>query len=211
MLTNTLYKLLIALLMTPFATATSQNINGVYRLSGAHEMVAIFEFLGTDSFEFGYVYGAVDRTSSGHYTIRNGKIFLQANKQPGKDFTVAHQEKRGAGTTINISDPNSHLVKDIVCVFKKDGKQDVQYSDEAGKAHSSLEACDSIYVMHQLFPDAPSLLPQGANNYFELTLNPSLAEVSFKDFSLSITREGLVGVLPYLFEKEKAVFVRQER
>jgi hypothetical protein len=46
------------------------------------------------------------------------------------------------------------------------------------------------------------------NNYFEISLNPSLEKVSFQDFTLSIDREGLTGSLPWLFEREKAVFVK---
>jgi hypothetical protein len=47
------------------------------------------------------------------------------------------------------------------------------------------------------------------NNYFELSLNPSLAELSFTDFTLHIDGEDLTGSLPWLFEREKAVFVKE--
>jgi hypothetical protein len=82
--------------------------------------------------------------------------------------------------------------------------------------------------VHSLFPDVPTVIcpgepaemhrdvaamasqPGGANNYFELTLNTSLAEVSFQDISLSITDEGLVAALPYLFERKKVLFTKQD-
>jgi hypothetical protein len=85
-------------------------------------------------------------------------------------------------------------------------------SDAEGKMHSNLNDCDSVFVFHTLFPDVPTLIKKGAgdrNNYFELGLNPSLAELSFQDFTLSISPEGLTGSLPWLFEREKAIFIKE--
>ena len=202
---------LITLTMLVSTAANAQNITGVYRLRDAHEMVAVFQFNADNTYEFGYMYGAVDRSSAGHYSIHDGSISLQSNKKPGKDFSIAREEQRDSGTSMIISDPTPYLTRHIACLFKKGTEQDLQYSDEEGKVHSRLESCDTIFVVHPLFPDAPTRI-EGSNkkhNYFELTLNPSLAGVSFKDFILSITPEGLTGALPQLFEREKALFVKQ--
>ncbi len=190
----------------------AQPIEGIYRMSGGHEMVAAFEFKKDSSFQFYFIYGAVDRNSIGHFTIQNGTIILQARKVPGKDFTIIRQEKRGDGTSIKITNPNTHLVKNVAGIFKKGNELDQQMSDSEGNMHSLLNDCDSIFVMHTLFPDVPTLVKKDAgdrNNYFELGLNPSLAELSFQDFSLKITGEGLTGYLPWLFERDKALFIKE--
>lgn len=196
--------------MTSLQSVQAQIPEGVYRLSGGHEMVAAFQFK-KDSFEFYFIYGAVDRNSKGHYKVRDGIIFLQSDKVPGNDFTVVRQEHRGEGTTVQLSDANIYLVKNVVGFFKKGPETDQQFSDEKGYLHSALTNCDTVYVMHSLFPDVPTLVPKTAplNNYFELKLNPSLAEVSFKDFFLNIEADGLSGSLPWLFEREKALFVKE--
>lgn len=174
------------------------------------EMVASFQFFDGRSFRFFFACGAVARSSSGQYAIQEGRIKLQANKTAGQDFTIVRREKRGAGTTIAITDTNPFLVRSILCIFCKDGEKDVQFSDCQGKAYSHLEDCETIAVVHSLFPDVPTVICQdGSNNYFELTLNTSLAEVSFQDISLSITDEGLVAALPYLFERKKVLFTKQ--
>jgi hypothetical protein len=193
------------------SSSKAQKIEGVYRMQGGHEMVAAFEFK-QDSFRFYFIYGAVDRSAGGSFTIQNGNIILHAAKIPGKDFTIVRQEKRGDGTSIKISDPNTALLRNIVGFFIKGIEQDQQFSDDQGMIHSKMENCDTIFVMHSLFPDAPTLIKSKVadkNNYFELTLNPSLAELSFKDFILTIDSEELTGSLPWLFEREKAVFVKE--
>jgi hypothetical protein len=196
--------------MTVFSSSKAQVLDGVYQMKGGHEMVAAFEFKKDSSFKFYFIYGAVDRNSSGRYTIQDGTIILHALKEPGKDFTITKQEKRGQGTAIKISDRNVYLIRNVVGIFKKGSEQDQQFSDQDGYMHSNLADCDTIYVIHTLFPDAPTFINKNEpqNNYFEISLNPSLAEVSFQDFTLSIGPDGLTGNMPWLFEREKAVFVK---
>jgi hypothetical protein len=193
------------------SSSKAQKIAGVYSMQGGHEMVAAFEFK-QDSFRFYFIYGAVDRSASGRFTIQNGNIILHAAKIPGKDFTIAREEIRGDGTSIKISNPNQALLRNIVGFFIKGSEQDQQFSDDQGMVHSKLGDCDSVLVLHTLFPDVPTLIKSKAenkNNYFELTLNPSLAELSFRDFTLHIEGEEITGSLPWLFEREKAVFVKE--
>lgn len=190
----------------------AQQIEGVYRMAGGHEMVAAFEFKKDSSYQFYFIYGVVDRNSNGHFTIHNGNIILHSLKVPGKDFTIIRQEKRGDGTSIKITNPNVYLIKNVAGIFKKGNEEDQQISNAEGNIHSKLNDCDSIFIIHTLFPDVPTLIKKdetGRNNYFELSLNPSLAGLSFHDFTLSITPEGLTGNLPWLFEREKAVFVKE--
>ena len=201
---------LVFLFMTSSPTIQAQPIEGVYRMSGGHEMVAAFEFKKDSSFKFYFIYGAIDRNSSGRFTIYDGKIILHAEKEPGNDFTITSQGQRGEGTAIQLSDRNPYLIRNVVGIFKKGNEQDQQFSNNDGYMHSDLKECDSIMVIHTLFPDVPTFIKkaQPKNNYFELTLNPSLAQLSFRDFTLSINREGLRGNLPWLFEREEAVFVK---
>ena len=182
-------------------------------MSGGHEMVAAFEFKKDSSFKFYFIYGAVDRSASGKYEIKDGNIILHAHKKPGHDFTIVHQKKQGDGTSIKISNANTILLRNIVGIFKKGNTEDLQHSNNEGFIHSKLGDCDSVLVLHELFPDVPTIVrtkeTTNKNNYFELTLNPSLSALSFKDFTLLITTDGLTGSLPWLFERDKVVFVKE--
>ena len=82
-------------------------------------------------------------------------LFCMLDKVPGRDFTIVRQEKRGDGTSIKISNPNSSLVRNVVGIFKKGTEEDDQYSNDQGDIHSNLTDCDSVFVIHTLFPDIP--------------------------------------------------------
>ena len=192
--------------------STAQNISGEYFLKGNHEMVSAFKFNDNGSFEFFYVYGAVDRMAKGSYSFRNKTITLQADKIPGNDFSIKLQTKSGPGTTVKIVDNNTYLNHGVMCIFIRGKENETVYSNNEGTAHSSLADCDTIYAMHTLYPDVPSTIKGGKankNNYFELTLNPSMAEVSFKDFYLGWEPGTLTGSLPYLFEAEQSTFIKR--
>jgi hypothetical protein len=206
-----LLKTLIFLTMIPSGGLTAQKLSdGVYLLSGGHEMVAAFKFSADSSFEFYFSYGAVDRSARGHYNVRDGKVHLQSAKEGGKDFTITNRRRSGDGSTVKISDPNSALRKEIVCNFKKGNEMDLQYTDGEGLAHSRLDGCDSILLVHPLYPDIPTVILPGKENHFEGVLNPSLADCSFRGFILTLDKDTLTGSLPYLFEREEVVFIRQK-
>ncbi len=187
----------------------TQHIEGVYRLRGGHEMVAEFHFTAAGHFEFGFAYGAVDRVAAGSYIIEEDHIILHSDKTPGKDFTVNRSEHKGEGFTIQISNPNPWLVQNVVGIFKKGDHSDRQMSDDKGIIRSSMTECDSIFVGHTLFPDVMTSIKgpnDKNNNYFDLSLNPSLAYLTFKGIDLRLDKGRIVVVMPWLFETEEAFF-----
>jgi hypothetical protein len=196
------------LLMHP---ANGQDIFGEYYITGVHEMASGFQLNKDSSFQFFFSYGAVDRMAKGRFTARDGKIILHGDKIPAKDFTIKDQKKEGKGYTIKITDKNTYLQKGIICFFKKADQQTTARTDAEGYSHIENADIDTIFVLHPLYPDVLTTVKLGGNpnNYFELTLNPSLAEVCFQNFELTIEGNNLTGSLPYLFEQEKSVFRKQ--
>jgi hypothetical protein len=113
-----------------------------------------------------------------------------------------------------VTCPISALVNNVQCVFEKGNQRDIQYSNDDGFAYSSLENCDNIFVLHLLYPDSMTAVVKGRdttdhNNRYELTLNPSLEEVCLTDFKLLMKGDTLTGNLPYLWEQEKSIFIKQ--
>lgn len=176
------------------------------------EMVAGFNFSAAGTFQFFFSYGAVDRTAAGTFMVEGNIIKLKSNKEAGKDFTVTTQTKEATGYTISFNHPNKYLLKNILCVFFVNGKEEKAVTDDNGKVHVDLANCDSIYAQHLLFPDILTLVKDATNqnNRFTLSLNPSLEQFSFKGIDLTIESDGSLSWLPnYFLEMPGVKFVKQ--
>jgi hypothetical protein len=176
------------------------------------EMAAAFNFSKGGKFQFFYTYGAVDRTATGSFTVSGDSVKLRSDKQPGKDFTITDQSKKGSGYDIRFDHSNKSLLKNISCIFITGGKQQEVFSDEAGTVHSDVVNCDTIYVLHNLFPDVPTLIKdeKNKNNHFVLSLNISLGQVSFKDIYLKIVNnETLECMNNYFMDAHDIKFIKK--
>ncbi len=176
------------------------------------EMVAGLNFSKEGKFEFFFSYGAVDRSATGTFWVMGDTLKLKSDKEPGKDFTLKSQSREAKGYTLQFEDPNKYLIDDILCIFFVDGKQQVEYTDSNGKLHLAIPHCDSIYVQHPLFPDILTLVKneKNNNNRFTLTLNPSLAQVSFKGIDFKIEGDKKITCLPnYFMMLDNIEFIKQ--
>ena len=165
------------------------------------EMVAGFNFSEDSKFQFFYSYGAVDRNATGSFSIEKDTLKLRSDKEPGKDFTINTESKQPGGYSIVFKHTNNYLLKNILCIFIVDGKQQEAYSDDKGEVHVDLSSCDTIYVIHSLYPDIPTLVKdkKNDNNNFTLTLNPSLEQVSFKGIDFKIVDDKTISCLSNYF------------
>ena len=176
------------------------------------EMASGFNFSKDGKFQFFYTYGAVDRTASGSFTVEGDTLKLKSDKEPGKDFTITSQSIQGNGYSIIFKHPNKYLVKNIVCMFFVNGKGQEVYSDSNGEVHVDLPHCDSIYVLHNLYPDVPTLVKDenNNNNKFTLELKPSLEQVSFKDILFTIVNDKTITCHNnYFMDASDIKFIRQ--
>jgi hypothetical protein len=176
------------------------------------EMVAGFNFSADHKFQFFFSYGAVDRSASGTFSIEGDVLKLKSDKEAGKDFTITGQSKQASGYSITFKDDNNYLLKNILCVFRVDGKDQEAYSDSNGEVHVDLANCDTIYVQHSLYPDIFTLVKDknNTNNNFTLTLNPSLEQVSFKGIDFKIAGDKTITCLPnYFMGMEDIKFVKE--
>jgi hypothetical protein len=176
------------------------------------EMVAGFNFSADGKFQFFYSYGAIDRNATGTFTLEGGMLKLKSDKAGGKDFTIKDQSKQTNGYTLIFVNPNPFLVKDILCIFFVNGKEQAEYTNSKGEVHLDITHCDSIYAQHPLFPDILTLIKDSKNdnNKFTLTLNPSLEQVSFKGIDFKIVSDKLITCIPnYLMDMPGIEFVKQ--
>lgn len=160
---------------------TAPPISGKYFFR-RHEMTAGFRFFENGAFEFFYSYGAVDRFATGTYAVEGDVIRLQSDKEPGRDFTISKQGRMGNGYHIVVKHPEKALVNNVKCIFFVGEDKYEDYTSANGEIHVDAPHCDKIFVQHALFPDIATLVKDSDchHNYFELQLNPSLEQVSFK-------------------------------
>lgn len=186
-------------------------LDGIYNLRGIMEMAAGFKFTPDGRFEFFYVYGASDRNASGTYTVEGDTIKLKSDKVPGQDFKIEAQKKKGNGITIQVRAPNEYLLRNIACIYFAGETKDYAETDSEGIIHLDNPGVDTLYLRHEIFPDIPTLIKDkdNDNNYFEVSLLPSLGQVSFKGIDLFIKEDTLTCLPNYFMPFDNITFVKE--
>jgi hypothetical protein len=190
---------------------TAQTLDGNYSLYGIHDMAAGFKFTPDGRFEFFYAYGASDRNATGSYTVEGDTVKLKSDKEPGKDFKIENQRKEGKGYTIEVKDGNKNYLSDVSCFYFVGETQEFIQANNQGIIYLDLPAVDSLYVRHELAVDIPTLLKDkdNDNNYFVVSLLPSLGQVSFKGIDLFIKDDELTCHPNYFMPFENIRFVKE--
>ena len=204
--------LLVFLLFINLKMIAQSSVQGEYYFR-RQEMVAGFNFSADGKFQFFYSYGAVDRNATGSFSVEGNTLKLKSDKEAGKDFTITNQSKKGNGYNLTFTHPNKYLLKGIRCVFFLNGKQQEVWSDSNGEARLDIPHCDTIYVQHSLYPDILTLIKDEKNqhNFFTLSLNPSLEQVSFKGIDFNLESTDRITCIPnYFMEIAGIEFVKQQ-
>jgi len=199
----------------------SQNIDkdltGEYLLTGIPEMASGFKFNNDNTFQFFYIYGASDRQAHGTYITEGSRIILKGSKSAGNDFSLIQKQKNKSGNsiTVKITDKNVLLMKNVVCYFMNGKDTVIAETNSEGIAVTEITGCNQIQLIHSFFPDLPSILEVDTNefNYFEFSLNPSLAEVVFDNFIMEQDETDIDALYcgnKYLFPGEKVKFVKHK-
>jgi hypothetical protein len=172
---------------------TMSTLDGVYALRGIQDMAAAFKFTPDGRFEFFYAYGAGDRNATGSYTIEGDTVKLKSDKEPGKDFKIETQRKQGKGYTIKLNAADKNYLSYMSCFYFVGETRELAQANKEGIIHIDLPEVDSLFVRHELAVDIPTLVKDkdNDNNYFEVSLLPSLGQVSFKGIDLFIKEDTL--------------------
>jgi hypothetical protein len=165
------------------------------------EMASGFMFSPDGRFQFFFSYGAVDRSAAGTYFIDGNLLRLKSEKEPGKDFAVTRQYKGVVGFSLKFFHAQRYLTENIRCVFQAGEQKTEVISDSQGLVVTELIQCDHIFVQHLLYPDIFTQVkdPANLNNHFELSLETSLEQVSFKGIDFTIEADGSLTCHPNYF------------
>ncbi|MDQ3017571.1 MAG: hypothetical protein M3R25_12740 [Bacteroidota bacterium] len=202
---------IISIISITIDMSTAQSIAGDYNLVGIQDAAGGFRFTKEGRFEFFFIYGVVDRIATGTYTLDGNSIKLKSDKTPGEDFLVLSQSKQGNQYVIQAMDPNEYLLRNIICIYYINGQENVAYSDEQGKITIDETLIGRILLVQELFPDVPSVIKDesNSNNHFEVTLSPTLSQVSFKGIDLTLNGKDLTCLLNFVLPFENIRFIKR--
>ncbi len=191
--------------------AEGQSLDGVYRLIGVHDMACAFQFSKEGKFNFFMSYGAIDRTATGKYTLHNGLIQLQSDKIPGHDVEILHQNNSSHDIEIKVNAPNEYLMKytSAIAFYKDQGEK--YETNQNGIIKISKPDPDSVFIKHELYADIPTKIRDhlNRNTHFEITLKPSLEQVSFEGIELTMNGDELRMPMNYFLAFNNLRFVRE--
>lgn len=193
-----------------FSSMAQTKVTGEYRLVGIHDMAAGFRFSPQGTFDFFYIYGAVDRFAKGTYSVEGNTIKLKSEKEAGQDFVVKKQAKKGEGYTIKVLDANPMLSQYVKCIIFNGQEKSVEFMNTKGELHIPITKADKIYLQHELYPDIACEIKNdvNSNNYFEVALRPSLQQISFKGIDFTFNHDTLTCLPNYFMPFEKIKFVK---
>jgi hypothetical protein len=187
---------------------------GEYHLEGVREVASGFQFNADHTFDFYFVYGAVDRLAQGTWQQEGDALVLNSPRKPEKDFVLVQSRKvPGNRVTIQVKHPNENILTAIYCeIATSNGPMQARTrSAHKGRITFEVPSVQSISLIHGYWPDRYSDFPvtDPTHNYFEFTIEPHITEVEFRDLTLRVTPRGLVGPHP-LLEADDLEYVRAE-
>jgi hypothetical protein len=174
---------------------------GEYYLRGIPETASGFKLNHDKSFEFFFIYGALDRHGSGKWKAENDQLIFQSRPWPGKDFALLKSKTvSGDQVTIRIIDKNENVLRYVSASLRNGEKDSWQAADPTGVIRLPKQAVTTISLAFEFCSERFSDIPveNELHNYFEFRIEPWLVEYFFNDFRLTITREGLKGKHPML-------------
>lgn len=186
-------------------------ITGEFYLQGVMEVGSGFRFNADSTFDFFFMYGAVDRIGKGAFEQQGDSIILHSTPKPERDFVL--QSERATGDNhivIRVSDANTMMLPYIVCRVKTpDGILEGQ-CDQDGYAVLEKAPVQAISLVHAFFPERFSVfhVAQPEHNHFEFTIDPRIVEVEFNGIVLHYRDGVLSGRHPLLDPLKEYQFVK---
>lgn len=176
---------------------------GEYYCEPHSEMASGFYIKSDSTFEFYFSYGALDRIGFGIWkktTTTNGNELLILNSDPAKEnplSVIKKRLKKADQTTLQLLEINPGLSVQFMAFGFIDSDTTYSYFNQQGEAILEGIAYDSLHVFFEYCPDHLLRIPSAKkHNYFELKCDQTLFEIFFRNFSLLISHDKLVGKHP---------------
>lgn len=156
------------------------------------------------TFQFFFSYGALDREGEDKYSFHNNKVVFNSRPKPSAEFElIKNKSVSNDSTIIKIVDNNAVLVRYVYALLKFADTTLEENANEEGEIAVPKKGVEGISLMLEFCPDKNSVFKAGqGENYSEFKMKPSIMEVFFENFQLSIDKKSLLGKHPLLDDKE---------
>lgn len=190
--------LILSTLKTPVIQST---IAGEYYLQGVMETASGFKLNPDSSFQFFFIYGAVDRMGEGSWTVKDDIITFNSSKKPAHDYALVKSEAgKSDEIVIRMNDANEMMSRYLYCIIKGDGKEQQSPFEDNGTVRFAAQPLDTISILFEFAPEKISTfnIVQKDHRYFEFRSEPWIMDVFFQDFKLDYKGDHLQGAHPLL-------------
>ena len=173
---------------------------GEYYLRGEMEMAGGFKLDSSGRFQFFFSYGALDRQASGSWQKEGDRLILNSEPKGVQDFLLAGSKTNpDKQVTILITDAPQQILPYVIAMVRSKGKEYSAASNDKGQIVLPAEQADSIVLQFQWCPEKASrfAIADPAHNHFTFKMLPTITDVVFDRFTLTITPQEIYGPLPF--------------
>ena len=180
-------------------------MTGAYYLHGVTEIASGFKLNSDSTFEFFFIYGALDRFGSGKWFAKGDEIHITSRPKPSHDFKLLRASRIDSpGTVVQIVDSNRNILSYVEVTLFSGGTAHRELTDSHGMVQFPELKADSLTLRFEFTAERESVfvnLPREANQ-FEFGFEPWLVEVFFEDLVLKHDGKALTGQHPLLIKGE---------
>lgn len=200
-------KILFTIIFTSFIstamnTSTIQStVAGEYYLQGVMETASGFKLNEDSTFQFFFMYGAMDRMGEGKWSVSGDSIIFNSRKKPSHDYAFVKSERGGSDSiVIRMTDANEMMSHYLYCKINGGGMEQEAAVESDGSVHFSPQPLDSITILFEFAPEKISTFTIAAkdHHYFEFRSEPWIMEIFFENFKLNYGGDHLNGSHPLL-------------
>ena len=191
----------------------STPFSGNFFLEGVREVASGFRFNPDQTFDFFFMYGALDRFGKGTYEQRGDSLLLHSQPKPERDFILNSQRSTNDEQLIlHITDPNPMVLPYIYASVQTTSGNILEgQCDQEGYVRFDKAVPQHISLIHQFWPDRFSVfdIEPGENNWFEFSIDPHIVDIDFNGLVLHLDQDALNGPHPLLEPGQTYRFVKE--
>jgi hypothetical protein len=130
------FLLLVLISIHMMAQTIAPKLQGEFYLRGVTEVGSGFKFNLDHTFEFFFMYGALDRFAKGTWSRHGDTIVLNNDKKPPLDFKLLQSKKTtGKEITIKIIDVNKMVLRNVYGSVKSGDSVYRAATNDKGECH----------------------------------------------------------------------------
>ena len=186
----------------------TDTIEGEYHLQGIREMASGFILKPDHTFQFFFVYGALDRYGTGTWNVKNEYVILNSAAKPGNEFSLVKSSKTDNDfINVVVDHTNPMLLRHVYCSLQNGAEGSWEQMSQHGDVQFPPQPVDSISLLFEFTPERSSQVPVIIKNHNVCVFRPEpwLTEVFLDNFQLKISGDGLKGKHP-LLEGDQFIF-----